>query len=198
MRHTHSQTLVISGFRNFELMSPLPMHHFNIKSLVFYGVAISSVLVLFKLVTTYGESQLKAAKTLGDRYSLQLAEKLGDCSQAPNLQLQIQQSGIYLNGFLLPEANPNTPSAPTHRIQPTLTGKLINHHQQISLSGNIPQTTLCPDKNTPGNLTKNISLHIPLVNPKNLTGQMNITGNSQAIKFTLVPTPTREKSSQSH
>lgn len=33
------------------------MNHFHSKSLVFYGVAITSVLILFKIVTLYGEKK---------------------------------------------------------------------------------------------------------------------------------------------
>ncbi len=35
------------------------MNDFNFKSLGFYGVAIASVLILFKGVTAYGESHSK-------------------------------------------------------------------------------------------------------------------------------------------
>ncbi|QFS47250.1 hypothetical protein GXM_04740 [Nostoc sphaeroides CCNUC1] len=52
------------------------MNHFNLKSLIFYGVAISSVLVLFKTVTVYGENNLKAPPAINGRYRLTLSENL--------------------------------------------------------------------------------------------------------------------------
>jgi hypothetical protein len=36
------------------------MSHFNAKTLSFYGIAIGSVLLLFKTVSAYGETKLKA------------------------------------------------------------------------------------------------------------------------------------------
>lgn len=54
------------------------MSHFNLKSLAFYGVAIGSVLVLFKTVTAYGESNLKAPDKIGGIYRLE-AQNLPEC-----------------------------------------------------------------------------------------------------------------------
>ena len=74
--------------------------HFNFKSLTFYGVAIGFVLILFNLVTRYGEANLKAPARIDGRYRLSIAQ-LPDCLKSADPVLTIQQSGIYLNGFLL-------------------------------------------------------------------------------------------------
>ena len=77
------------------------MSHFNLKSLAFYGIAISSVVVLFKVVTAYGETNLKAPPPIGGPYRIS-AQNLPGCLKADTLVLNIKQSGIYLFGSLLP------------------------------------------------------------------------------------------------
>ena len=42
------------------------MNHLSLKSLAFYGIAIGSVALLFKVVSAYGETNLKAARQLGE------------------------------------------------------------------------------------------------------------------------------------
>jgi hypothetical protein len=48
------------------------MSHFNVKSLIFYGTAICSVVTLFTIVTAYGEANLKASRPIDGDYSFQL------------------------------------------------------------------------------------------------------------------------------
>lgn len=86
------------------------MSHFNAKTLSFYGIAISSVLLLFKIVSTYGETKLKAAPNINGTYELAKAENLPQCLQNRQLVLNIEQSGIYLFGNLAsqPESNPES------------------------------------------------------------------------------------------
>jgi hypothetical protein len=76
------------------------MSHFNTKSLSFYGVAISSVLLLFKTVSAYGETNLKAQPNINGTYQFVQTENLPDCLQEKQLNLNIEQSGIYLFGNL--------------------------------------------------------------------------------------------------
>ena len=52
------------------------MKHVKWKSLVFNGLTIVAVMVLFKAVTTYGESNLKAAFEISDRYRLIFTDNL--------------------------------------------------------------------------------------------------------------------------
>lgn len=121
------------------------MKHFNFKSLAFYGVAIASVLILFKVVTAYGETNLKAPAPISGSYRMKLAQNLSICPKSSELILDIQQSGIYLNGSLLP-ANVNEQQARSGEKSPSLTGKISN--QQITLAGKI--TKLCnPQGATP-------------------------------------------------
>jgi hypothetical protein len=77
------------------------MSHFSKKSLLFYGVAISSVLLLFKVVSTYGENKLHAASEIGGNYQLVDSQNLPNCLQEKKLTLNIEQSGIYLFGHLV-------------------------------------------------------------------------------------------------
>lgn len=77
------------------------MSHFSKKSLLFYGVAISSVLLLFKVVSTYGENKLHAASKIGGNYKLVDSQNLHKCLQEKKLTLNIEQSGIYLFGHLV-------------------------------------------------------------------------------------------------
>ena len=104
--------------------SPFPMKHVKWKSLAFYGLTIVAVLVLFKAVTIYGESNLKAAFEISDRYRLIFADNLSNCEKLDDLMLNIQQSGIYLNGSLLSALN-NTDLTASHQ-KPSLTGILTN------------------------------------------------------------------------
>jgi hypothetical protein len=72
------------------------MNHFSLKSLTFYGVAIASVLGLFKIVTLYGETRLQASPPIAGTYRLTES----DSCLSRNTQLAIEQSGIYLRGTL--------------------------------------------------------------------------------------------------
>jgi hypothetical protein len=76
------------------------MSHFSLKTLSFYGVAIGSVLVLFKVVSTYGENNLIAASEIGGVYQIVENQNLPDCLTNQKLNLTIEQSGIYLFGNL--------------------------------------------------------------------------------------------------
>ncbi len=78
------------------------MNNLNFKSLGFYGIAITSVLLLFKTVTAYGETNLKAPPVINGSYRLALDQNLSNCQPPEPLILNIQQSGIYFNAFLLP------------------------------------------------------------------------------------------------
>ncbi len=165
--------------------------NFNFKSLAFYGVTIASVLLLFKVVTAYGQNNLTAPPAINGRYRLVFSEKLPICEKSDALILDIQQSGIYLNGFLLPA------NGKTSETDKTLTGKLTN--QQLSLSGKVLHTTICnsTDSQTQANTRFQnnsfnlIKIQIQLVNRTHFVGQMNLSGTSKGIAFTATQQKTQ-------
>ncbi|MBW4511210.1 MAG: hypothetical protein KME64_32545 [Scytonematopsis contorta HA4267-MV1] len=158
------------------------MSHFNAKSLTFYGVIISSVIVFFKVVSAYGESNLKAAVPIGGNYSLLLAEKLPDCEKTDKLRLNIQQSGIYLNASL----SSDTVSATTLTQLP-LTG--IFSDKQVNLSGQVPKSIICNTSQKGSNISYPITIQMQLVDKANSTGNLILNNPSKAIKITA----TKEK-----
>ena len=111
--------------------------HLNIKLLAFYVVMTGLVVVLFNVVTTYGESNLKAPINISGKYLLE-SPNLPNCLKSEKLNLTIQQSGNYIVGEL--SVNPPTPEVPkssespkNNPSQPTSESK--NPHQNIKLNG---------------------------------------------------------------
>jgi len=170
------------------------MNHLNFKSLAFYGVAIGSVLLLFKTVTVYGESNLKAPPTIGDRYRLTLAENLPNCENLKDLILNIQQSGIYVNASLLP-ANSNAANSASNQHKHSLSG--ILNHQQLNLSGKIDRSIVCQIAPPQDTSDHSATIQIQLKDPKNITRQLNINGIPQSLKFTALPQTEKEESQKS-
>jgi hypothetical protein len=161
--------------------------HFNFKSLAFYGVAIGSVLVLFNVVTTYGEAKLKAPAPIDGRYPLSYTQK-PDCKKSDALVLTIEQSGIYLNASLLP-AQSNTQQPTSAKKKPSLTGQLSN--QQLILAGTVPNSTLCNNPVSQAEMSArpqaNSSSSVKIqsrVEGENLEGQITLSGIPEAIGFT--------------
>jgi hypothetical protein len=150
-------------------------NHFNFKSLAFYGIAIASVLILFNVVTAYGEKNLQAPAAIEGRYPLTLAQNLPICPQESNLVLDIQQSGIYFNGSLLP-ANTDAAKAKASQKRPTITGKMSN--QKLSMAGIVPGSTLCNSQ-----ASQQIDIQSQ-VDGKTLKGQIALAGIPKAIEFT--------------
>ncbi|MBR8838490.1 MAG: hypothetical protein DSM106950_31945 [Stigonema ocellatum SAG 48.90 = DSM 106950] len=168
------------------------MHHFNFKSLAFYGVAIGSVLLLFKVVTAYGESNLKAPPAINGRYRLEFSERLPICEKSEALILDIQQSGIYVNGFLLP-VTANAKNSTDTATHPTLTGKLTN--QELILSGKVPKTTICnmtssqtqANTRTQDNSFNFVKMQIQLVSKAGFSGEIHLSNTNNGIAFTATP-----------
>jgi hypothetical protein len=75
------------------------MANHRLNHLTFYGIAIGSVLALFKFVSTYGETQIKAPVNVNGVYELQ-SNNLPSCLAGQPLELDIEQSGVYLFGHL--------------------------------------------------------------------------------------------------
>jgi hypothetical protein len=115
------------------------MSHFNLKSLMFYGTAIGSVATLFAIVTAYGEVNLKASQPISGDYSFQLPPIQG-CSTGNQLNLSIQQSGIYVAAALTSAQAINADRKPSSKAM-TLNGKW--QKQQLILEGVVPNKILC-------------------------------------------------------
>jgi hypothetical protein len=173
------------------------MNHFNFKTLAFYGATIGSVLLLFKVVTAYGENNLKAPIAINGRYRLAFQESLPTCEKSDALILDLQQSGIYLNGLLLP-VNPDTKISKVTATKLTLAGRLTN--QEFSLSGKVPKAIICnvsnASSNTASNLQNNssslVNMQIQLADPAHLSGQITLSDSSKAIAFTATPQKTQK------
>jgi hypothetical protein len=161
------------------------MSHFNLKSLAFYGIAISSVVVLFKVVTAYGETNLKAPLLMDGSYRLS-AKDLPGCLKSDGLVLNIKQSGTYLFGTLLP-ANANAKTVTSAAQKPSLSGRLKN--QQLNLAGSLPHLKSCNSSQASsrvkiqGTIEKNI-----------LTGQISLRSIPSVAEFTATKEPAAEKS----
>ncbi|MEH2055865.1 MAG: hypothetical protein V7K97_06795 [Nostoc sp.] len=156
------------------------MNHFNFKSLAFYGVAIISVLVLFKTVSVYGENNLKAPPAVNGRYRLTLAENLPNCEKSDTLTLNIEQSGIYLNASVLP-ANANADTDEKH----SLAG--IFKNQQLNLSGKVGRSILCNIPQPQNDPLNSVTIQMQLVDKGSITGELTVNGIPQTLKFTAVP-----------
>ncbi|MDM9382195.1 hypothetical protein QUB80_15940 [Chlorogloeopsis sp. ULAP01] len=176
------------------------MHHFNFKSLSFYSIAIGSVLLLFKTVTTYGEKNLQAPPQINGHYRIVLTEKLSPCNQSNPILLNLYQSGIYLNGFLS-SANTSTEKlSAVSQANQYLTGKYQN--STASLSGQVSDSVLCNNANieTQANTKQKknsrspIRLYMQLVTQENFTGQIIVGNFPKAVKFTATLQQYREKS----
>jgi hypothetical protein len=164
------------------------MNHFNFKSLAFYGVAISSVLLLFKVVTAYGENNLQAPPAINGLYRLTLAKNLPLCEKSGALILNLQQSGIYLNASLLP-ASTNADIDVKH----SLTGIMLRN-QRLSLSGTVDKSILCNISPLQNHPTNSVTIQMQLVDGGQMTGQLTISDISQNLGFTATPQKSQEKS----
>jgi hypothetical protein len=163
------------------------MHHFNLKSLAFYGVAIGSVLLLFKVITVYGENNLKAPRALSVKYRLVLSESLPDCAKSDALMLHLQQSGVYLNASLAPTGGNATSSVIEN--QAPLTGTLTN--DSLNLTGKVHHDVLCnypvaaaaASPNSQNNLNS-VKIEIKLAQGDTHQGEITVNDMSHAIGFT--------------
>jgi len=158
------------------------MSHFSVKSLSFYGAAIGSVVLLFNGVTAYGNANLKAQPKMDGRYRIS-AQNLPGCLKSDALWLDIKQSGIYLNGSLLP-AQKNLQLETLAEEKPSLHGKL--NSPALSLSGPIPWVSSCNNAASPADTSgKPLSVKIQgNVNGKTLTGQIALSSMPMVGEFT--------------
>ena len=154
------------------------MSHFSPKSLAFYAIAIGSVAVLFKVVTAYGETNLKAPAAIAGTYRFD-ANNLPGCLKSDSLVLIIEQSGVYLSGNLR-SSNTNQQQATTAKDKPTLAGRFET--QGLSLSGLVPNLTGCT-----GETTTAQNSFVKLrgnVEGETLKGKISLTENAPSTDFT--------------
>ncbi|HEY9690839.1 MAG TPA: hypothetical protein V6D15_01405 [Oculatellaceae cyanobacterium] len=144
--------------------------HFNLKTLSFYAVAIGSVVILFNVVSAYGEANIKAPPVINGNYRLK-AKNLPECVNSADLILHIQQSGIYLNGSLLPATNDSHVQTIAEE-KPSLNGQLQN--QQVQLSGSAPFLNNCNNPTVEMQGT---------VDDKNLQGTITLSPSYQKVEF---------------
>ena len=144
--------------------------HFNLKTLSFYGITIGAVVILFNVVSAYGEANIKAPPAINGNYRLK-AKNLPECVNSQDLILNIQQSGIYLNGSLLP-ANNNSQAQTLAEEKPSLNGQWQN--QKLQLSGSAPFLNNCNNPSVQMQGT---------VEGKNLQGNFTLSPNTRKIEF---------------
>ncbi|HEY9607853.1 hypothetical protein [Allocoleopsis sp.] len=157
------------------------MSHFKLKSLVFYGITIGAVVVLFNVVTAYGKANLKAPPKITGRYRIS-AQNLPDCLKSDTLLLNLEQSGIYLNASLLP-AQSNTHLETLAAEKPSLNGELS--YPKLSLSGPIPFVSNCKNLAQQADAAGHpLSVNIQgVVQGKTLTGQISLNSTATTAEF---------------
>lgn len=138
--------------------------------LAFYGSTVVAVIALFSATTRFGETRLNAPPRIDGRYPITTTHLPG-CLSDQAVMLQISQSGIFVNGALLPaQAQEGTLQAAAKR--PPLTGQF--DHQTVWLSGTMPQIPGCQ---TPNNR--------PLSGATNLTDEaITIQAKVQGTRLT--------------
>jgi hypothetical protein len=153
------------------------MNHLSLKSLAFYGIAIGSVSLLFKIVTVRGETSLKAPPIIAGNYRFD-PKTLPGCLKSDSLVLTIEQSGIYLTGSLRSD-NSLTDLKKTVREKPSLTGKWEN--QGLSLSGTVPNLAGCSSEKTAGG--KSFVKLRGIIKGETLNGKISLTDRATATDF---------------
>ena len=159
-------------------------NHFKPKSLAFYGGAILIVTALFSVVTAYGESNLKAPRSIKGQYRL-AAQALPGCLKSDVLLLTVQQSGIYLNGTLVP-GNASDQQIQKAEERPALTGSWDN--QQFQLQGPIRTIPQCEGT---------VSLQ-GQVEEKTLKGTIAQDSASPGVEFTAEREPEKPAQKSGH
>ncbi len=95
---------------------------------LFYCFSIAFVIILFNIVTDYGQNHLRAAQSVGGTYIV-VSDRVPGCFQGSPLILNLEQSGIYLAGNLSDKTVP------------------------VSLNGNIRDNNIVLNSMRPCNLT---------------------------------------------
>lgn len=179
--------------------------HFSVKSLLFYGTMIGGVVILFRVVSWYGETNLKAPPNVAGNYLSK--QPLPGCPESTRFVLTIQQSGIYLYGGLqLVEASQaSTPQNTTASPQEDLPLRGL-FAQQISLTGStrLPATCALADA-TIGSRTQTASRQIPITVQGQISGAKTTTlvgkmtlGSLDLPEFTAIREQSNSQSNNPH
>ena len=169
------------------------MSHFNLKSLAFYGIAIGSVTLLFKVVTAYGETNLKAAPAIAGDYRFD-AQNWPECLKSDSLVLTIEQSGVYLSGNLKSDNSP-VDGKKNAEEKPSLIGKWEN--QGLNLSGVVPNLTGCGESTSSGSQKSVVKLR-GIVEGESLKGKISLVENAAATDFTAQRVVVTKQEHQGH
>ncbi|MBE9186534.1 hypothetical protein IQ270_18040 [Microcoleus sp. LEGE 07076] len=168
------------------------MPHFNVKMLTFYGISIAFVAVLFKVVTAYGETNLKAPPAIAGSYRFD-AKDLPECLKSDSLVLTIDQSGVYLSGNLR-SGSSQSDGEKTAEEKPSLVGKWET--QGLSLSGAVPNLAGCSDSIAIG---QNSSVKLrAIVDEESLKGKVSLTDRAAASDFTARREVAAKRQKQEH
>jgi hypothetical protein len=162
---------------NAQLLITKMMNHLSLKSLAFYGVAIGAVAILFKVVSAYGETNLKAAPAIAGSYRFD-AKSLPECLKSDSLVLTIEQSGVYLSGNL--RSGSTEGREKTAEEKPSLFGKWET--QGLNLSGAVPNLAGCSDS-TGTDQNSSVKMRA-IVEQESLKGKISLTDKATAIDFT--------------
>jgi hypothetical protein len=184
------------------------MNVFSVRSIGLYILAIGGAIGFFNVVTSYGETNIKAPIAVTGNYLI-TATNLPTCLQHKQLLIKLQQSGIYLNASVIDERQALKTSQDS---LPTFSGRL--NVRQFNLIGLLP-TTICaqlshlkitgsvvkhlPDQTNKSHDSGDISIanHQPL----QLQGQLQIASpdghDTKPIEFTGTMQPSIQ-SAQSH
>ncbi|MEG3974997.1 hypothetical protein QT970_10295 [Microcoleus sp. herbarium8] len=167
------------------------MPHFNVKMLSFYSVSIAIVAVLFKVVTAYGETNLKAPPALAGSYRFD-ANSLPECLKSDALVLTIEQSGVYLNGNLRSSSEADRQT--TAEEKPSLGGKWET--QGLSLSGVVPNLEGCRDSSA---IAQNSSVKLRgILEGDTLKGKISLRDGAAATDFTAQREAVAKPQKQEH
>ncbi len=171
---------------------PKIMNHLSLKSLAFYGIAIGSVSLLFKVVSAYGEANLKAAPAIAGSYRFD-PKNLPECLKSDSLVLTIEQSGVYLSGNLR-SGTSDVDRQKTSEEKPALLGKWEN--QGLSLSGAVPNLAGCSESTATG---QNSSVKLRgIVEKDSLKGKISLTDGAAATDFTAQRAAAASPQKQQH
>jgi hypothetical protein len=165
-------------------------NHLNVKTLSFYGIMIGSVVMLFKIVSAYGESNLKAPQNFSGTYNI-TSENLPECLKSKNLNLTIEQSGIYVFGNVSPSTDEKNLNKNEH-IKINLEGRMQG--DKISLLGESKNFNVCPPLGS-NNRSEILTMNISPQNKNIVVGNIIWNSGSQPTNFTAELQNTEDKES---